>query len=72
MSDHEIEGKTEGSDVSAEAVGALVWLLNTNGLDRRRDRTVNRLRALGDSDQFAALPEDLRERVREIVAASER
>jgi hypothetical protein len=57
---------------SAEAVGALVAFLDTRGLDRRRYRILNRLRALRDSDEFASLPEDLRDRVREIVADSER
>ncbi len=57
---------------SAEAVETLVWLLETNGVDRRRYRIVNRLRSVRDSDEFATLPEDLRARVREIVAESER
>ena len=57
---------------SAEAVETLVWLLATNGVDRRRYRIVNRLRSVRDSDEFATLPEDLRERVRQIVAESER
>jgi hypothetical protein len=58
--------------VSAEAVGTLVWLVDTNGVDRRRYALVNRLRAMRDSNEFATLPEDLRERVREIVAEQER
>jgi hypothetical protein len=53
--------------VSAEAVGTLVAFHDTSGFDRRRYEVVNRLRALQDSDQFATLPEDLRQRVREIV-----
>jgi hypothetical protein len=57
---------------SAEAVETLVWLLGTDGVDRRRYRIVNRLRSVRDSDEFATLPEDLRERVRQIVAESER
>ena len=56
---------------SAEAVETLVWLLETPALDRRRYRIVNRLRSVRDSDEFATLPEDLRERVRQIVAESE-
>lgn len=56
----------------AEAVETLVWLLESNGVDRRRYRIVNRLRSVRDSDEFATLPEDLRARVREIVAESER
>jgi hypothetical protein len=47
-------------------------LAESAGIDRRRYRIVNRLRSLSDSDEFAALPEDLRERVREIVADAER
>jgi hypothetical protein len=56
---------------SAEAVETLVWLLKTPGVDRRRYRMVNRLRTVRDSEEFATLPEDLRERVRQIVAESE-
>jgi hypothetical protein len=69
-----VSGRERGgkSSVSAEAVGALVWMLDTNGLDRRRYAIVNRLRAVRDSDQFATLPEDLRERVRQIVADTAR
>ena len=67
MSDHEREGQT-GRPVSAEAVATLVWLVESRGVDRRRYRIVGRLRAVRDSDQYANLPEDLRARVREIVA----
>jgi hypothetical protein len=56
---------------SAEAVETLVWLLEAPGVDRRRYRMVNRLRAVRDSEEFATLPEDLRERVHQIVAESE-
>jgi hypothetical protein len=48
-----------------------VWLLETPEVDRRRYRMVNRLRAVRDSEEFATLPEDLRERVHQIVAESE-
>jgi len=54
-----------------EAVQTLVWLAESDGIDRRRYRVVNRLRSVRDSDEFATLPEDLRERVREIVADAE-
>lgn len=57
--------------ISAEAVETLVWLLETPEVDRRRYRMVNRLRAVRDSEEFATLPEDLRERVHQIVAESE-
>jgi hypothetical protein len=61
-----------GQRVSAEAVETLVWLVHTDGLDSRRFRVVNRLRSVRDSDEFASLPEDLRKRVREIVADADR
>jgi len=54
--------------ISAEAVETLVWLAESKGVDRRRYTIVNRLRAVRDSDHFGTLPEDLRARVREIVA----
>jgi hypothetical protein len=57
---------------SAERAATLVWFLDTGGFDRQRFRIVNRLRALHDSDEFATLPEDLRARIREIVADTER
>jgi hypothetical protein len=59
---------TAGSPVSAEAVETLVRLAESKGVDRRRYRIVNRLRMVRDSDHFGTLPEDLRARVREIVA----
>ena len=63
--------RAPGRRISAEAVETLVWLLETPGVDRRRYRMVNRLRTVRDSEEFATLPEDLRERVRHIVAESE-
>ncbi len=65
------EGVTAGPLVSAEAVGALVAFLDTPGLDRRRHGVVNRLRVLQDRGQLTSLPEDLRERVREILTTAE-
>lgn len=61
-------GRTPERGISAEAVETLVWLAESKGVDRRRYSIVNRLRAVRDSDHFATLPEDLRARVREIVA----
>ena len=66
--DYGIEQGSANRPTSVEAVGTLVAFLDTSGFDRRRDRIVNRLRALRDSDEFANLPEDLRDRVRQIVA----
>lgn len=57
---------------SAEKAGTLVWLLDHQPVDRRRYAIVNRLRRLRDSDEFAALPEVLRERVRELVDEADR
>lgn len=57
--------------VPAETAETLVWLLDTDGLDRGRYGIVNRLRAIRESDEFATLPEDLRRRIREIVAGAE-
>jgi hypothetical protein len=66
------DGQPPTRHFSAEAVETLVWLAESAGIDRRRYRIVNRLRSLSDSDEFATLPEDLRERFREIVADAER
>jgi hypothetical protein len=68
--DERRKGSTSDRPISAEAVGALVAFLDTSGLDRRRYGVVSRLRRLQGSDQFATLPEDLRERVQEIVAGT--
>jgi hypothetical protein len=57
---------------SAETAGTLVWLLDKQPVDRRRYAIVNRLRRLRDSDEFAALPEALRERVRELIDETDR
>ena len=65
------ERKHEGS-ISAEAAGTLVWLLDNRGVDRRRYAIVNRLRRLRDSEEFATLPEALRERVRELIDETDR
>jgi hypothetical protein len=54
----------------AEGVGMLIALMDRGTLGRQR--VVNSLRRLRDSDDFASLPEDLRERIREIIDDSER
>jgi hypothetical protein len=59
-------------EFSPEAVETLVWLWNSVGLDRRRYRIESRLRSVRRSDHFASLPDELRERVREIVTQAER
>jgi hypothetical protein len=59
-------------ECSPEAVETLVWLWNSVGLDRRRYRIESRLRSVRRSDHFASLPDELRERVREIVTQAER
>jgi len=53
--------------ISAEAVETLVWLLDAGSVDRRRYTMVNRLRALRESEQFESLPNDLRQRIRNIL-----
>jgi hypothetical protein len=58
--------------ISAEAIGTLVAFLDTDGFSRRRGSVVRRLQAIRDSDRFATLPEDLRERLQEIVTADDR
>ena len=61
-------GTAPEQGISAEAVETLVWLAESRGVDRRRYRILNRLRAVRDGDQFATLPEDLRARVCEVLA----
>jgi hypothetical protein len=71
VSNHE-KGATGGRPTSAEQAATLVWFLDTRAVDSRRYTVVNRLRRLHDSDEFATLPEDLRERIREIIADTAR
>jgi hypothetical protein len=66
VSDRERSEQPEEA-ISVEAVGTLVWLLDGKNLDRRRYAVLNRLRKVRESDQFEALPDALRERVREIL-----
>jgi hypothetical protein len=68
---HEGEQRRDWA-TSAEKAGTLVWLLDNQPIDRRRYAMVNRLRRLRDSDEFAALPETLRERVRELIDETDR
>jgi hypothetical protein len=70
VSEHEQE-ETPPRLMFAEGVGMLIALLDTGALDRRRYTVVNRLRQLQHTDDFASLPEDLRERIREITADAE-
>lgn len=60
--------RAAAAPISAEAVGTLVAFLDTNAFERRRYSVVRRLQAIHDSEQFATLPEDLRARIRAIVA----
>jgi hypothetical protein len=50
----------------------LIALLDAGTLDNRRYSVINRLRQVQHTDDFASLPEDLRERIREILADADR
>jgi hypothetical protein len=69
MNDHEQE-ETPDRLFFAEGVGMLIALLDQGTLSR--SRVVKRLRQLQHTDDFASLPEDLRERIRKILAEEER
>jgi hypothetical protein len=71
VNEHEQE-ETPPRLMFAEGVGMLIALLDSGAIDRRRYTVVNRLRRLQDTDDFASLPEDLRERIREITAEADR
>ena len=68
----EREQKASGPPFSAEAVGTLVAFVQMNGFEERRRTVLRRLERIRDSDGFGSLPDDLRERVREIVEQGER
>ena len=63
---------TSGRPVSPEAAGSLIAFLETGALQSRRHPVIARLRKLRDGDEFESLPEDLRQKIREVVEASER
>ena len=71
VSDHET-GRGADRTSAADGAATLVWFLETGAVDSRRYVIVNRLRRLRDGDEFATLPEDLRARIREIIADAER
>ena len=56
--------------ISPESVGLLVAFLDSNRLEHRRQYALRRLRELRASENFASLPEDLRQRIREIAGES--
>jgi hypothetical protein len=57
--------------VSPEAAGALIRFLESGALQSRRHTVLWRLRNLRDSEDFPSLPEDLQQKIREVVAESE-
>jgi hypothetical protein len=59
--------KPEASAVSAEGIGMLVAFLDTRRIEHRRPEALHRLAVLRRSDAFDELPEDLRQRIRELV-----
>lgn len=55
--------------ISESAVGNLVRFIDSGMLNSRRALAVRRLRELAArEDEFSRLPDDLRQRIREIVA----
>ena len=55
--------------VSAEAAGSLIRFLETGALRSRRHIAVSRLRSLRDSEEFPSLPDDLQQKIRDVVDA---
>jgi hypothetical protein len=56
---------------SAAAAGALVAYYTTGALLSRRQTVLGRLRQLRDSEEFEQFPDDLQQRIREIINADE-
>jgi hypothetical protein len=67
----ERERGEEAGWLTGTGVGMLISLLDSGALEHRRYTIVKRLRQLHDSEDFASLPEDLRERIREIIGESD-
>ncbi len=57
--------------VSPEAAGSLIAFLETGALRSRRHLVLSRLRSLRDSEEFPSLPEDLQQKIRDVVAENE-
>jgi hypothetical protein len=55
--------------VTAEAAGTLVAFLETGALEARSYLAVRRLRELQQTQDFAALPQDLQDRIRAVIDA---
>jgi len=55
--------------VSAEAAGSLIAFLETGALRSRRRVVISRLRSLRDSEEFPSLPDDLQQKIRDVVDA---
>jgi hypothetical protein len=55
--------------VSAEAAGSLIAFLETGAIRSRRHVVMSRLRSLRDSEEFPSLPDDLQQRIRDVVDA---
>jgi hypothetical protein len=53
--------------VSPEAAGTLIRFLETGALRSRRHAAMSRLRSLRDSEEFPSLPDDLQQKIREVV-----
>lgn len=70
MNEREHKRRAKGP-VSPEAVGTLIWLLDSDSVDRRRFSILNRLMTVRDSDEFQSLPDALREKGAQIVDESD-
>ena len=55
--------------VSAEAAGSLIAFLETGALRSRRHVVMSRLRSLRDSEEFPSLPDDLQQKIRDVIDA---
>lgn len=55
--------------VSAEAAGSLIAFLETGALRSRRHVVMSRLRDLSESEEFPSLPDDLQQKIRDVIDA---
>ena len=66
MSEHD-EHLHRRAPSSPASVGLLVAFLDSNRLEQRRHYALRRLRELQASESFASLPDDLQQRIHEIL-----
>jgi hypothetical protein len=70
MEDERNGAGPEIAGISAEGIGMLVAFLESHRMQQRRHQALHRLTELQSREAFLELPDDLRQRIRELIAES--